>query len=67
MVFLDSQIVRYLMDSREPIQFPDAASVAKLSAWVMFAVQIFQALTGNVSIDLGRREVAVAQQELYDA
>ena len=34
---------------------------------MMFAVEVFQALTSDMRIDLRRRQVAVAQQQLHDA
>jgi len=33
----------------------------------VFAVEVFQSLPGDVGIDLRRREITVAEQELHDA
>jgi hypothetical protein len=42
------------MDNRGPSGFPGAASVAKLTSWMMLAVKILESFAGNVRIDLGR-------------
>lgn len=38
-----------------------------LTAWVVFAVQFFQALASDVRIDLRCRQVAVPEQHLHDS
>ena len=64
MVFLDSLNVRHEVDSLEPLRFHDSASVAKLSAWVMFAVQVFQAFSRDMRVDLCGRQVGMPKETL---
>ena len=61
-VSLSGQLCPANSDRYSPHQFPGAESVTKLTAWVVFAVQVFEPLTRNVCIDLRRGEVTVPQE-----
>src|SRR5882724_7727190 len=45
----------------------DGGDFDKSPSWVMLTVQLFQALTSHVRVDLCRRQVTMTQQHLHDA